>query len=108
MSKGRGLGLKHSSGRRFWVLGKPYFVACGIVALCGLAGWGAHLAGLANANIVMIFLAGVALAAARLGHGPAIASAIFSVLVFDYFFVPPVLSFAPTDAEYFVDLSVML
>ncbi len=56
----------------------------------------------------MIFLAGVATAAACFGHGPAIMAAVLSVLVFDYFFVPPVLSFAPTDAQYFVDMAVML
>ena len=45
--------------------------------------------GLADANIVMIFLAGVAFVAARLGRGPAIAASVASVLVFDFFFVPP-------------------
>jgi two-component system, OmpR family, sensor histidine kinase KdpD len=46
--------------------------------------------------------------ATRFGHGPAIVSAIASVLVFDYFFVEPIFSFAPSDTQYFVDLAVML
>ena len=56
----------------------------------------------------MIFLAGVTLVAARFGHWPAVLAAVLSVLIFDYFFVPPVLSFAPSDTQYFVDLAVML
>ena len=41
--------------------------------LCRLLGLAPTLLGLAEANIVMIFLAGVALVATRLGRGPAIA-----------------------------------
>jgi two-component system sensor histidine kinase KdpD len=85
-----------------------YLVTAAVVALCSVAGWISSALGLTSANIVMIFLAGVALVAARFGRGPAIAAAISSVLVFDYFFVPPVLSFAPSDAQYFIDLAVML
>ena len=68
---------------------REYLLAAAVVAVCGLIAWAAHVAGLADANIVMIFLAGVAFVAARLGRGPAIASAVASVLVFDFFFVPP-------------------
>ena len=56
----------------------------------------------------MIFLAGVAYVAARLGRGPAIASTIASVLVFDFFFVPPRLTFAVGDTEYLITFIVML
>ena len=85
-----------------------YLATLGVVAICSLLGWGASSFGLTSANIVMIFLAGVATVAARFGHGPAIMAAIVSVLVFDYFFVPPIYSLAPSDAQYFVDLAVML
>ena len=61
-----------------------------------------------NANIVMLFLSGVVFVSIRYGHGPAIASAVLSVLVFDFFFVDPIFSFAPSDTQYFVDLAVML
>ena len=56
----------------------------------------------------MIFLAGVAFVSARLGRGPSIASAIASVLVFDFFFVPPRLTFAVSDTEYLITFAVML
>lgn len=60
------------------------------------------------ANIVMLFLLGVVIAALRLGRGPAIAAAFVSVLCFDVFFVPPYFSLAVDDAQYLVTLAVML
>src|SRR4029079_19569050 len=85
-----------------------YFKAALIAAACALLSWMAHAFGLAEANIVMIFLAGVALVSARLGRGPSIASAIASVLVFDFFFVAPRLSFVVSDWEYLITFAVML
>ena len=79
-----------------------------IVACCVLLGWLAHFWGLAEANIVMIFLAGVALVATRLGRGPAVAAAIVSVSLFDFCFVPPYLTFAVSDTEYVITFAVML
>jgi K+-sensing histidine kinase KdpD len=87
---------------------KNYLAAAAVVAACALVSWGSHALGLTEANVVMIFLTGVALVAARLGHGPATAAAILSVLVFDFFFVKPVFGFNPSDAQYFITLSVML
>jgi two-component system sensor histidine kinase KdpD len=84
-----------------------------VVALCGLAGWltqvimGQDLQ-LAEANIVMLFLLGVAFVAARYGRGPAIAASIAGVLVFDFFFVPPYFSFTVNDAQYILTFAVML
>ncbi len=79
-----------------------------LVLLCGLIGFVSRQLELSEANIVMIFLAGVAFAAARFGRGPAIFAAVLGVLVFDFFFVPPIFAFAPSNAQYFVTLSVML
>jgi two-component system, OmpR family, sensor histidine kinase KdpD len=70
--------------------------------------WVSHTLGLAEANIVMIFLVGVAVVAARLGRGPAIAAAVISVLAFDFFFVQPYLTFAVSDTQYFITFGVML
>jgi len=91
-----------------WQKLRSYIYTAGIVALCSLLGGLSHLCKLTDANIVMIFLAGVALAAARFGRGPALAAAILSVLVFDYFFVSPSFSFAIQDAQYAITLGVML
>jgi two-component system sensor histidine kinase KdpD len=85
-----------------------YLKAALAVGICGLLGYGARAAGLADANIVMIFLAGVAFVAAQMGRGPSVAAAIGSVLVFDYFFVPPRLTFAVSDTQYIITFAVML
>lgn len=85
-----------------------YAQAAAIVAGCGLLGALAQRLHLAEANIVMIFLAGVAFVSARLGRGPAIASAVASVFVFDFCFVPPYYTFAVSDTEYVITFGVML
>src|SRR5262245_60014346 len=86
----------------------PYWITLAVVGLCTLLSWLSHAAKLTDANIVMIFLAGVALVAASFGHGPAILAAILSVALFDFFFVHPSFSFAPADTQYFITLAVML
>jgi two-component system sensor histidine kinase KdpD len=85
-----------------------YVAAVALVATCGMFGWFARLAGLADTNIVMIFLAGVAIVASWLGRGPSIAAAVLSVLVFDFIFVPPHFTFAVSDTEYLITFVVML
>ncbi|CAB1367980.1 DUF4118 domain-containing protein [Denitratisoma oestradiolicum] len=60
------------------------------------------------ANIVMLFLLTVFLCAVRLGRGPAVVSAFLSVGLFDFFFVPPHLSFAVADVQYLITFAVML
>lgn len=93
--------------RREWsVLPKallPVALAGGLVALLR---W-LRLAD-AEANTVMIFLAAVAWAAWRYGRWPAILASVLSVLVFDFFFVPPFLTFAVSDVQYVVTFLVML
>jgi two-component system sensor histidine kinase KdpD len=60
------------------------------------------------ANLVMVYLLGVALASVRLGRGPAVLTALANVLAFDFCFVPPRFSFAVSDVEYLVTFAVML
>jgi two-component system sensor histidine kinase KdpD len=59
------------------------------------------------ANIVMIFLLAVVLVAVKLGRGPAVLAAFLSVLLFDFFFVPPRFSFAVSDVQYLFMFAVM-
>jgi two-component system sensor histidine kinase KdpD len=87
---------------------RDYAVAALVTIACTVLAWIARQTELADANIVMIFLAGVALIAARCGRGPAVASAIASVLVFNFFFVPPQLTFAVSDTQYLLTFAVML
>ncbi|GAA5182246.1 DUF4118 domain-containing protein [Niveibacterium umoris] len=60
------------------------------------------------ANIVMLFLLAVLFSGVKLGRGPAVFAAFLSVAFFDFFFVPPRLSFAVSDVQYLVTFSVML
>ncbi len=62
----------------------------------------------AVANLVMVYLIGVVLAAVRYGRGPSILASILSVAAFDFFFVPPYLSFAVSDVQYLLTFGVML
>lgn len=60
------------------------------------------------ANVAMLYLAGVVIAAVGLGRGPAVLAAVAGVAAFDFFFVSPRFSFAVSDAQYAVTFLVML
>ena len=60
------------------------------------------------ANIVMVFLLGVVVVAVRFGRGPAVMASFLSVAIFDFFFVPPRMSFAVSDVQYLMTFAVML
>jgi len=53
-------------------------------------------------NMVMVYQLVVVIAAVKLGLRPAIATAFFGVLAFDFFFVPPRLTFSVAEKEYLV------
>ncbi|MBV8605636.1 MAG: DUF4118 domain-containing protein [Pelomonas sp.] len=79
-------------------------LACGVMtALCWPLQW--HIA---QANIVMLYLLVVLGVALRLGRGPAVLASFLSVGLFDFFFVPPKLSFAVSDVQYLLTFGVML
>lgn len=59
-------------------------------------------------NIVMLFLLAVAIVAALLGRGPAIAATFLNVALFDFLFVSPQFSFAVHDTQYLITFVVML
>ncbi len=60
------------------------------------------------ANIVMVYLLGVAFVAVRFGRGPAILASVLGVAAFDFFFVPPQLTFAVSDMQYLLTFAIML
>ncbi len=51
-------------------------------------------------NLVMLYLVVVVIAAVYWGRGPSILASILSVVAFDFFFVPPHMTFAVSDTEY--------
>jgi len=57
---------------------------------------------LSPTNMVMFYLLAVVVAALRLGFRPALLTALLGVLAFDFFFVPPYLSFAVEDTQYLI------
>src|ERR1700710_1318870 len=59
-------------------------------------------------NLVMLYLLGVVFAAVRLGRGPGVLLSFVSVAAFDFFFVPPRLSFSVSDTQYLLTFFVML
>jgi two-component system sensor histidine kinase KdpD len=59
------------------------------------------------ADVVMIYLLGIILVSVRFGYGPSIVAAVLSVLLLDFFFVPPYLSFAVSDFQHVVTFVVM-
>jgi two-component system sensor histidine kinase KdpD len=87
-----------------------YLQSAALVALTGCTAYAARFLQLADAeaNTVMLFLAAVAWVAFRHGRGPAIVASVLAVLVFDFFFVPPYLTFAVADTQYVVTFAVML
>jgi len=95
--------MRRSSPKR--TRGYPWSLA--VTIACTLAGW-ALLGVLAPSNLVMIYLVGVVFVAARFGLGPSIVASILSVAAFDFFFVPPYLTFAVSDTQYLVTFVVML
>jgi two-component system, OmpR family, sensor histidine kinase KdpD len=60
------------------------------------------------ANISMLYLIVVLLAATRLGSGPAIGASIVAFLAFDWFFVPPEHTFTVSDPQEWVSLLLFL
>ena len=59
-------------------------------------------------NLVMVYLLGAAIAGLRLGRTPAALTAVVNILCFNFFFVPPRLTFAVSDVQYLVTFAVML
>ena len=59
-------------------------------------------------NLVMLYLLAVLGVALRFGRGPAAVASIVNVAAFDFFFVPPRLSFSVSDAQYLLTFGVML
>ncbi|HVZ30717.1 MAG TPA: DUF4118 domain-containing protein [Asticcacaulis sp.] len=71
---------------------RPYLYAVAIVAICTLIGLPLRDHTAAD-NLTMIYLAGVVVAASRLGIGPAILTSVLGLGAFNFFFARPYYSF---------------
>jgi two-component system sensor histidine kinase KdpD len=62
----------------------------------------------AATNLAMVYLLGVVLAATRFGRDASVVAAVLGVLAFDFFFIPPLYSFAISDTQYLLAAIVLL
>ncbi|MBZ5590292.1 MAG: sensor histidine kinase KdpD [Acidobacteriia bacterium] len=83
-----------------------YAWAAGTVAACSVIA-GVMARHFELSNLIMVYLLGVVISATRWGRGPSLLSALLGVAAFDFFFVPPFLTFAVSDYQYVVTFLVM-
>jgi two-component system sensor histidine kinase KdpD len=84
------------------------YVACvALVAAITVIGWLVKEF-ISPTNLAMLFLLAVVVIAFRRGLRPAIFTAIIGVLAFDFFFIPPYLTFRVSDSEYLITFSGMI
>ncbi len=101
------LGLASEEPVPLFKLHQGYISSVGATAICTGLAW-LMLGYFDLANLIMVYLLGVVVVAARDGRGPAVLSSFLSVLLFDFCFVPPQFSFAVSDSQYLVTFAVML
>ena len=93
--------LRRTSTRR------KYLYALVGIALATAVAW-AMYPYFSPANLIMMYLMAVIVIAIRLGRGPSVLASVVSVATFDFFFVPPYLSFAVSDIQYVLTFAIML
>ena len=91
--------------RRRLAAARDYALATALVALA--TGIGA-LARMQLPELVMLYLLGVVIAAARFGRGPSLLAATLSIVVFDFFFIPPTFTFTVTEDRHVLTFAIML
>lgn len=99
---GEPAGPNPSYAERGWVPHRPLRRYVQALALVGVATIlnGFIAPNISPTNLIMVYLLAVVIAAVYLGRGPAVIASFFGVLAFDFFFVPPFLTFAVSDTEY--------
>jgi two-component system sensor histidine kinase KdpD len=94
--------LSEKANTKKWTPHRPlirYVASLALVALMTLIGFPLKPI-LHPTNLVMLYLVAVVISAVFLGRGPSILASVISVLLFDFFFVNPVLSFSVNDTQY--------
>ena len=90
-----------SAGAREIALAAAVLAACTLLAL-------ALRRLLAPTNLAMVYLLGVVAIASRCSRRVSVAVSVLSVAAFDFFFVPPYLTFGVSDYQYVVTFAGML
>jgi len=86
---------------------KDYIASLGLVVSITIIGWLIHWF-ISPTNVAMLYLLGVVAVAWRRGLRPAVFTSILSVIAFDFFFIPPYLTFRVTDTEYLITFAGMI
>ncbi|MEO8613007.1 MAG: DUF4118 domain-containing protein, partial [Chloroflexota bacterium] len=94
-------------GMRNPIQWKLYLRAFIVVAICSVIA-GLVFPFLESANVVMIYLVGIVVVAVWYGRGPSVLASLLSVLAYDFLFVPPHLTLAVSDTQYFITFGVLL
>ena len=84
-----------------------YVWALGATAVCTVAGL-AMRGRFDLVNIAMVYLLAVVIVALRFSRGPAVATSVLSIVLFDLVFVPPQGLFTVDDAQYLLTFAIML
>lgn len=80
----------------------------GVVVICTLIALLLSALGVAPANLVMVYLVGIVYVATRYGRTSSVLASVLSILAFDFFLVPPHLTFAVSDTQYIITFAAML
>lgn len=84
----------------------PYGAGVVVVAAATLVSW--LLFGQRElADIVMVMLSGIVVVAMRFGYGPSLVATVLTCLAFDFFFIPPYLTFVVSDLRHIATFAVM-
>jgi two-component system, OmpR family, sensor histidine kinase KdpD len=86
---------------------RDYLKGLTIIAICTLIA-GLMFRTFEPGNISMVYLLGIMIVSAVYGRGPALLVSLVSIALFDFFFVPPYLTFVIADAEYLVTFPLFI
>jgi len=88
-------------------LPQDYVASFFLVIAITIIGWLIHLF-ISPTNLAMLYMLGVVVVAWKRGLGPAVFTAVIGVLAFDFFFIPPYLTFRVSDSEYLITFAGMI
>jgi two-component system sensor histidine kinase KdpD len=88
-------------------LPKDYIASLVLVVFITITGW-LIKSFISPTNLVMLYLLAVVIIAFRRGLKPAIFTAVIGVIAFDFFFIPPHLTFRVSDTEYLITFAGMI
>jgi two-component system sensor histidine kinase KdpD len=86
---------------------RDYIASLALIAIITIIGW-LIKSFISPTNLAMLYLLAVVVVAFRRGLRPAIFTAVLGVIAFDFFLVPPYLTFRVSDSEYLITFMGMI